>query len=87
MDPSRFGYFEGGATSATKQLDVARAVTVTVPAGIEVSLSVTCGLTPRSATSMTSVTVYPVGAADSCIATFSVPADTPGPARWELATT
>jgi hypothetical protein len=78
------GTFEGGATTASQQLGPVRTVTVSVPPGIPVKLTVTCGLAHRSATSMTSATVHVVSGGASCTAVFSVPSTTPQPAPWRL---
>ena len=83
---SRDGVFEGGATSASARVDAVHAVTVVVPAGIQVSLSVVCGLATWSTTSMTKATVHVLSGGAACTATFSIPTSAPQPARWRLTT-
>lgn len=78
------GTFEGASDAATVRLGDVRSVSVSVPPGTRVSLTVTCGLTSRAATAMTTATVPVVAGAASCVATFDVPTGTPGPARWRL---
>ena len=86
LPSSRDGVFEGGATTASVWVDAVRAVTVVVPSGIEVTLTVTCGLVTASATQMTTATVHVESGGEACTATFSIPASAPQPARWRLST-
>ena len=81
---SRSGAFEGATTSTTERLGPVRMVSVTVPAGVEVTLVVTCGLQSAHSTSTTSVSVRLAGGSATCVAQFSVPRTTAGPARWHL---
>jgi len=83
---SRRGTFEGGRTTATERLGAVRSVTVSVPVGIRVTLSVTCGLATSSATSFSSATVHVHGGGASCVATFRVPPSSPQPSSWRLVT-
>jgi hypothetical protein len=84
---SRGGVFEGGRTTATAWLGAVRTVTVLVPDGVRVTLSVTCGFVgSRPATSFTSVTVRVQGGSAACVATFAVPTSSPQPAPWRLIT-
>jgi hypothetical protein len=83
---SRDGTFAPGQTSVTTRLGSVRAVAVSVRGGIEVTLSVTCGLTVVTATSVSRTTVQvPVGAS-ACVAKFAVPAGSPQPTTWQLVT-
>jgi len=84
---SRHGVFEGGQTTASQWLGAVRTVTVLVPDGVRVTLSVTCGfVTAPPATSFTSVTVRVQGGGAACVATFAVPSSSPQPAPWRLIT-
>jgi hypothetical protein len=81
---SRRGTFAGGRTTATERLGAVRSVTVSVPTGIRVTLSVTCGFATSSTTSFTSATVRVQGGGAACVATFTVPTSSPQPAPWRL---
>jgi len=85
LPTSRRGVFEGGRTTASEWLGAVRTVTVEVPGGVRVTLSVTCGfVTAPPATSFTSVTVRVQGGGAACVATFAVPSSSPQPAPWRL---
>ncbi len=82
---SRDGTFAVGESSFTARVGPVHEVTVSVRAGVKVTLSVTCGLTVMSATSVSSATVR-VHGGDACVATFSVPSAGPQPTPWQLVT-
>jgi hypothetical protein len=87
LPTSRGGVFEGGQTTATEWLGAVRSVTVLVPEGVRVTLSVTCGFaTSPTRSEFTSVTVRVQGGGASCAATFGIPASSPQPAPWRLVT-
>jgi hypothetical protein len=78
------GTFDGGRTTVTERLGAVRSVTVTVPVGVRVTLSVTCGFATSAATSYTSATVHVEGGSASCVAAFMIPPSSPQPAPWRL---
>ena len=84
---SRDGVFEGGAVTASVTVGQVEGVEVSVPAGLQVTLSVTCGLTTwPPVTSMTSAVVHVLSGGASCTATFRIPSSSPQPAHWVLVT-
>jgi hypothetical protein len=83
---SRDGTFAPGQTTVTAHLGAVRAVAVSVQAGLKVTLSVTCGLASRSATSVSTATVHIPDGAGACVATFAIPAGSPQPTTWQLVT-
>ena len=83
---SQSGTFEGGETTAVVRLGTVRTVTVSVPRGMRVTLSVSCGILNKSATGVTSAALRISEPASTCIVTIRVPASAPEPATWHLDT-
>lgn len=81
---TRAGAFTLGATQVSVRLGPVHVVTVVVPAGIEVTLEVVCGLDHAGNASSSAVTVEVPNGSTSCLATIAVPTSTPEPARWRL---
>jgi hypothetical protein len=78
------GTFVGGETTMVARLGAVRTVTVSVPVGMRVTLSVSCGISQRTATHTTTATVHIVDPASTCVATIRVPPSSPEPAAWHL---
>ncbi len=78
------GTFEGGETTMVARLGTVRTVTVSVPVGMRVTLSVSCGISQARATHTTTATVHIVDPASTCVATIHVPPSSPEPATWHL---
>lgn len=85
----RNGTFRHGTTVVNVALsDAVRTVAVEVPAGVRVTLTVSCvGVEHGSSTSTTWASVRLGAVASSCTATIVVPAATPEPAAWFLTAT
>jgi hypothetical protein len=83
--PSLSGTFEAGETTVVARLGAVRTVTVSVPVGMRVTLSVTCGISSSTKTHTTSATVHMTAPTATCIATIRVPPSSPEPATWHLA--
>jgi hypothetical protein len=78
------GTFVGGETTMVARLGAVRTVTVSVPVGMRVTLSVSCGISQRTATHTTTATVHIVDPVSTCVATIRVPPSSPEPAAWHL---
>ncbi|HUD70115.1 MAG TPA: hypothetical protein VMQ40_07740 [Acidimicrobiales bacterium] len=83
--PSLSGTFEAGATTVVARLGAVHTVTVSVPVGMRVTLSVTCGISSSTKTHTTSATVHMTAPTATCVATIRVPPSAPEPATWYLA--
>jgi hypothetical protein len=84
----RKGTFRDGNTVADVPLNAVQTVTVEVPAGIRVSLTVSCvGVQYETSTSTTWASVHFATPANSCTAKIVVPDATPEPAAWLLSAT